>query len=721
MKKFDQTIKNNDFKAAEKSFLKDAEKLLKQGELGIIRQSLESLSDKIRQNSSELSFYYNISIHLIYPHKVRNTLFELIGYFTQKKEFNRVASIYSTLLINFMYYEETKNRLLTLVEQARMFTEDTKVKLSAYNRKILESRIQLAKGWVFLEYDRVFENMMLAEENALKLKDDAALFFSRLSLVRLYTERGRFSKALEQLEKTERLINKNERNSIFEPFLRAHKADVYLFMRMVPEAVEEVEKGLAALPEGSSFYYHIIGIQFYCYMNQENLKKCDQLVEQIVDEYPDPDADFRIYFLYFGQMLLAYLHKDQEKCEYFCRRLDQKENRKYFLYDYTLSHLEFAEINMFAGNFQTTFSTLDQLINELNVNVFPLSVATAYALMGILHHRKKDEKTAAGYFSLMEKVLIENEVEGLEIANNEVLKEIVDLSNCKKLRYLLKHRLEGMNLPDLSTEVYRTPKSSVEIQAFGDFKIFVDGKQIPVSVFDRQKKLAQILKQLIIYRDQGLPKEIIMDTYWEGYNLKSAQDNLNSLLYRLRKLFGAGHIFFSSESDNIRLLKEKCWIDIDDFEKYYRQGKKFFQKGDYPEALKNFEPAIALYKDDFMINDLYDDMIINTREALKKKLIQMLFQSTRLLLDDGDYQKAHHFSQKLISYDSYCEPAYRLLMTAAAISGNRSELPRIYTKLRDHLQQGLGVEPETRTQVLMEKLIQGVIPSSQLWEKETLL
>ncbi|MCF8070190.1 MAG: hypothetical protein K9L30_16525 [Desulfobacterales bacterium] len=727
---FEALIKANNFAAAEKVFLKDAEQLLKDGRYKIIRRFVESFPDACRQGRPLFSFYHCISTHLIEPFTTRKIFFELIEIFNEQKSYDRIATIYSNLLINYLYYEECNEKLVVLIQKARQFIEKHETDLARGPFKILNIWIQLGKWWIFLEYDRAFEIAIQAEEIALEYKDEVALIFSRIAMGRMYLEFGKFNKALAQYEKAERVITKSQLHHVYEPFLLKLKANANLYLRAIPEAKKEMEKGIALLDKGSALYYHLILIDLFCCFYNKELDACESVIDKILYDYPDQDSDFRIYVMLFGQLLFAYLSEDKVKTEYYCSRLNRNENSKYYLYDYPNAYLHTAEANLFTGNFSKSLDILDNLINEAPESRFPHALASAYALKGLLYDRLNDKERSSEWFDLMKRTLITNEIEELEIIDISVLKEIADKSNGNAVKNFVKnfysgqHHPKKMKMPSCKIGANAETASkfhAIKLYAMGNLKIVVDGKRLLPNQLERQKKLLMLLKLIIVFRDRGLPKEVVCDTLWKGYSAESARNNLNMILSRIRKLFGVHHVFISSETDCIRLNKDKYWLDADEFKKKYHQGERHFKLGNFQDALSDFGAAISLYQDDFLAKDLSTESINEARENLKRKQIQSLFKSTKLYLDSEDYQNAHQCADKMISADPYCESCYRLLFIATVFSGKRSALIQLYNKLREKLHTDLAVEPEVQTQELMKRLIQGTIPSRRMWECEVFL
>jgi hypothetical protein len=114
-------IKNNELVEAEEVFLNNADLLLGLGEYDKLHKLAEGFPVKYRQNSMSLEFYYHSSNHFISPYTAREKLLQLISLFETKKDYDRIADIYITLLINYTYHCEESIEPLGLSDIAEKF------------------------------------------------------------------------------------------------------------------------------------------------------------------------------------------------------------------------------------------------------------------------------------------------------------------------------------------------------------------------------------------------------------------------------------------------------------------------------------------------------------------------------------------------------------------------------------------------------------------------
>ncbi len=118
---------------------------------------------------------------------------------------------------------------------------------------------------------------------------------------------------------------------------------------------------------------------------------------------------------------------------------------------------------------------------------------------------------------------------------------------------------------------------------------------------------------------------------------------------------------------------------------------------------------------------MYLDFIRDERENLRNKYKQLLFTMIKLALDTKRYIESMEWANKLISFDSLCEPAYRLLMISSVFTDNRSEISRIYYRLNTTLMENYNISPDSKTEKLKNILLAKATPTPEFWRNETII
>ena len=79
-----------------------------------------------------------------------------------------------------------------------------------------------------------------------------------------------------------------------------------------------------------------------------------------------------------------------------------------------------------------------------------------------------------------------------------------------------------------------------------------------------------------------------------------------------------------------------------------------------------------MYRDDYLVEDLYEDWTMIERERLTSGYVNMLERLSDYYLDDGQLQKSIGVCYQILEKDPYHEESYRRLMRGYSRLGLRS-------------------------------------------------
>jgi len=713
-KSFYHSILSNNFKKAFELFLIDVDKLLKEGKYDAIQKKINAFPENIKLTDPLIRYYYSIITNLTQPIESRKTLLSLIPYFRDSFDWIREAKIYELLLTNYLFYQESKEQVLDIIKKCENFLKLPNNSISFEKKEMLGIFIHLGQCWTTPESEKSFEMALKAEETSIKFHDERALLLSRIILSRLYLDRGKFYESKNILEMAEKHLENSEATRHYELLLRYYLGDTYFYLGEINSAVLQVKKGLK-----TTFYnyaakrYLELNLALYL-LYTENIEEAENIIELISSKEMGDNLMLHYYNNYLLQMLLSYRKNNQERAFYYCKRLMENENEKLLMTDYPYSYLALSEVNIYLKNYEEAILILKKILNK-NVKIkYPYPYVTALSLMGYSLYKRGNKKEAKNYFERMFTILGEKNYKNLDICNPYLLNEISNLvskkSNFNNFSRII--ALQNSNKKGIVSNF------SVYFQTLGKFNIYVDKKDIPVEIMTKYKKPIYLLKLLLTYRRSGLPRDVICDKIWKGYSSKSSKNNLNTTISRLRKIFNKKKNIIITDGDIIILNREVYRLDVDEFVDYYNEGNGLEKMNRFEDALQAYLNAISIYKGDFFQNDLYDDDIETERERLKNIYQNSLLKITKIYLGIENYLNAISYAKLLINKDPLCEAAYRLLMIASALSGNRSEIPKIFNNLTIKLTKYLNIDPDPKTIQLKEKLLSGIVPSPKMWEQE---
>jgi DNA-binding SARP family transcriptional activator len=131
------------------------------------------------------------------------------------------------------------------------------------------------------------------------------------------------------------------------------------------------------------------------------------------------------------------------------------------------------------------------------------------------------------------------------------------------------------------------------------------------------------------------------------------------------------------------------------------------EAGDTDIALGLFLAALALYKDDYLRENLYDDWPNDRRERLRELWISSMFRVAAICADRCEYSDSVRLMKKVLDIDPYRENAYQALMLYLSRAGRRGEAIQLYRYAERLFAQHLAAQPAPSTRMLYEKILRG--------------
>jgi DNA-binding SARP family transcriptional activator len=251
------------------------------------------------------------------------------------------------------------------------------------------------------------------------------------------------------------------------------------------------------------------------------------------------------------------------------------------------------------------------------------------------------------------------------------------------------------------------PPGGVEIRCFGTFEVSRDG----VLVQDWRRDKAKTLLKVLIARRGSVTRDVLLDLLWPELDADPAARNLRVTLHALRRAIegqvdGDGHIV--TRADGYELNRQThIWIDTEAFSSLVEAGLRLERQGRMPPAVRAFEAAEKLYRDDYLIEDLYADWTFGARERFKDDYLLVVTKLADAALAVQDDERCIEYCHKILARDSCREDAYQRLMQCHTRLGRRSRALRWYQLCQETMQRELGLEPSDLTRSLAQQIASG--------------
>ena len=254
------------------------------------------------------------------------------------------------------------------------------------------------------------------------------------------------------------------------------------------------------------------------------------------------------------------------------------------------------------------------------------------------------------------------------------------------------------------------PEERLWVRFFGDFEVVYRGE---VANLGRNSKAVAIFKRLLAQSPHPVSQEILTEWLWPESRPRKARWSLNSAVYALRKVLGkklpvdlSGCVVLNG--GRYHLSPElRVSSDVREFDACYERGRLLERTGEIEKAIGEYEGAVALYRGDYVVEDLYEDWTMIERERLTSGYVNILERLSDYYLDDGQLQKSIELCYKILHKDPYHEESYRRLMRCYSRLGLRSRAAQQYELCCRMLGRLYDISPAKETQILHQRVLRG--------------
>jgi DNA-binding SARP family transcriptional activator len=215
------------------------------------------------------------------------------------------------------------------------------------------------------------------------------------------------------------------------------------------------------------------------------------------------------------------------------------------------------------------------------------------------------------------------------------------------------------------------------------------------------QKPLELLVLLSAAGPAGLTSRVIADRLWPDLEADAAAVNVDTNVYRLRKLLGVEDALVSAHG-RVALNAMRCWVDAWSFEQLASQCVQ--ARSEFPIGIAR--EALGLYKGPLLDHEGEQPWALAFREQLARRMTQLTECAGKALEESGDRAAAIELYQCALALDNLAEPIYRRLIACLKDSGETAEALKVYRRCRELLSAVLGVQPSKETRALADTLRQ---------------
>ncbi|HET8658483.1 MAG TPA: BTAD domain-containing putative transcriptional regulator [Micromonosporaceae bacterium] len=217
-----------------------------------------------------------------------------------------------------------------------------------------------------------------------------------------------------------------------------------------------------------------------------------------------------------------------------------------------------------------------------------------------------------------------------------------------------------------------------------------------------------VLALLISRRNTPLSRQRLVVEVWPEHPPRSAVENVRTYVSAVRGLLGAERGRLTSCQGSYRLEAHDEEYDVGMFLAGVRQARSAQEAGDLPLALDRYAAALALWRGD-PLQDVpagpslraYGAVLAESGAQAREEYFEALFRS-------GEVEQAVAGLRQLLADHPTRECAWHRLVSILYRSGDRVAALTSYQTARDHLAEGLGLDPGAELVALHQQILQGV-------------
>jgi DNA-binding SARP family transcriptional activator len=267
---------------------------------------------------------------------------------------------------------------------------------------------------------------------------------------------------------------------------------------------------------------------------------------------------------------------------------------------------------------------------------------------------------------------------------------------------------EPAHLPRQAAESDSYWAADVQIRCLGRFELSRQG----FSVQHWRRRSAERLVKFLLVNGRRAHRDVLLDALWPDVPVTSSIPGLRVSLHALRRAVAQlapdcePFQLIRTEGDTYVLTTQGVWVDSHAFDEHYAAGLRHERLRQIDAAVREYSAAEALYRDDFLVEDLYEDWTVFPREELKDKYLLILTRLAQFSMAAMDLDGCIRRSHALLAKEPCREDAYLRLMQCYVRLGQRGSALRWYQMCERTLRQELDVAPSEETRGLYREIAQ---------------
>jgi DNA-binding SARP family transcriptional activator len=238
----------------------------------------------------------------------------------------------------------------------------------------------------------------------------------------------------------------------------------------------------------------------------------------------------------------------------------------------------------------------------------------------------------------------------------------------------------------------------LRIRALGPMQLEVGGAVLEGDWLAHRP--GQVLKYLVAHRGRPISSDELLEEFWPQPGGSPAATNVRQAVHALRDRLepdrerqSPPRYVIGRRGGGYELAAGAVLVDADAFAAAAETGLTALREGDAARAEAALGRAAALYRGDFLADELDADWAIAERDRLRALAGRVLRSLAGVCLRAGELDAASDHLQRLADLEPLDVEAQRQMLTLLIRRGRRSEAARRYEVVCRRFRRAFGEEP----------------------------
>ncbi len=250
----------------------------------------------------------------------------------------------------------------------------------------------------------------------------------------------------------------------------------------------------------------------------------------------------------------------------------------------------------------------------------------------------------------------------------------------------------------LHDELASAVRRGLEVRTLGSFSVARDGVDLGTASW-QSKKARDLFKMLLARRPHRMGREQMIEMLWPGESSEKSQRRFSVALSTARSVLDpdkreASDYYIAADPSSVALRVENLRLDVAEFLDITDEAEQLLRGGDADLARQEMERAAALYRGQFLEEDLYQDWSVGMREQCRLRYVDLSRHLARLYHAEGDVDRAISQWLRIIERDPYDEEAHLAVVRLLTERRRHGEARRAYRRYAAQMAE-LGIEAAT--------------------------